>query len=475
MTLDSSGNLGLGVTPSAWGGSFKAFQIASGGTSLWSDGSVAFYNRNTFYDGTNRKYVVDGFAQEYAQLNDGSHAWKITTSGSANGNISFTQAMTLDASGNLLVGTTSALGVIGEKVTIANNNNTVLSIVATNDTTPSLQFRSNSVDRLTIDSSSTFGAYFNVRSNQDIRFGTNNTERARISSDGTFRVKGAGTAGSTDAFQVSGSAPASAMTLDASGRLGLGATSPGTNLHIGTGSSPENLGVTLSRGATTNFYLAHDGTKTFIAGIDPANDGPKIGSLNSYPFLFVTGNTERARITSGGDLLVGTTSATSRSGITAKTVSSAVSSQDAISAQTNSNSYFTVCSHVSTTSGTRYHIGFGDGTTWTERGTISTDGTSTSYNTSSDYRLKNITGPVTNSGAYIDALKPVEGTWKADGSTFVGLIAHEVQEVSRTNIATGTKDGERMQGMDYSASEIIANLIAEVKSLRARVAQLEAK
>jgi hypothetical protein len=130
---------------------------------------------------------------------------------------------------------------------------------------------------------------------------------------------------------------------------------------------------------------------------------------------------------------------------------------------------------VSTTSGTRYHIGFGDGTTWTERGTISTDGTSTSYNTSSDYRLKNITGPVTNSGAYIDALKPVEGTWKADGSTFVGLIAHEVQEVSRTNIATGTKDGERMQGMDYSASEIIANLIAEVKSLRARVAQLEAK
>jgi hypothetical protein len=372
MTLDSSGNLGLGVTPSAWGGSFKAFQIASGGTSLWSDGSVAFYNRNTFYDGTNRKYVVDGFAQEYAQLNDGSHAWKITTSGSANGNISFTQAMTLDASGRLLVATTS------------------------------------------------------------------NTDGSALQVD-------AGNVGSTlytALFRNTNTSTAVYNTL----RFIQGATGSATG-YVGTG------GSTVGNAAFQNNFV--------------------VGTQTSSALVFATNDTERARITSGGDLLVGTTSATSRSGITAKTVSSAVSSQDAISAQTNSNSYFTVCSHVSTTSGTRYHIGFGDGTTWTERGTISTDGTSTSYNTSSDYRLKNITGPVTNSGAYIDALKPVEGTWKADGSTFVGLIAHEVQEVSRTNIATGTKDGERMQGMDYSASEIIANLIAEVQSLRARVAQLE--
>ena len=104
-------------------------------------------------------------------------------------------------------------------------------------------------------------------------------------------------------------------------------------------------------------------------------------------------------------------------------------------------------------------------------GEIIRNGASTvAYNTSSDYRLKNITGPITTSGAYIDSLNPVEGTWKADGSTFVGLIAHEVQEASRTNVATGTKDGEEMQGMDYSSAEIIANLIAEVKSLRQRLA-----
>jgi hypothetical protein len=108
-------------------------------------------------------------------------------------------------------------------------------------------------------------------------------------------------------------------------------------------------------------------------------------------------------------------------------------------------------------------------------GTIYTTASATTYNTTSDYRLKNITGPITTSGAYIDSLNPVEGTWKADGSTFVGLIAHEAQEASRTQVATGVKDGAEMQAMDYSNSELIANLIAEVKSLRQRVATLEAK
>jgi hypothetical protein len=120
-----------------------------------------------------------------------------------------------------------------------------------------------------------------------------------------------------------------------------------------------------------------------------------------------------------------------------------------------------------TASGILY-VGFGYN--GSQIGTITQSGTTAvAYNTSSDYRLKNITGPITTSGAYIDSLNPVEGTWKADGSTFVGLIAHEVQEASRTTVATGTKDGAEMQGMDYSSAEIIANLIAEVQSLRQRL------
>jgi hypothetical protein len=190
MTLDSSGNLGLGVTPSAWGGSFKAFQIASGGTSLWSDGSVAFYNRNTFYDGTNRKYVVDGFAQEYAQLNDGSHAWKITTSGSANGNISFTQAMTLDASGNLGVGATSITGVSGYQ--IIETRGSIGGIYQTSASGNSVRARFYSTSD---------GGFAGTPTNHPFAFITNDTERARITSGGYSKFSNDGTyAGSTGSY-----------------------------------------------------------------------------------------------------------------------------------------------------------------------------------------------------------------------------------------------------------------------------------
>ena len=75
-----------------------------------------------------------------------------------------------------------------------------------------------------------------------IMFETNAVERMRIDSAGTFRVKGAGTAGSTDAVQFSGSAPASAMTLDASGNLLVGLATAGTTaaktIQIANGTAP---------------------------------------------------------------------------------------------------------------------------------------------------------------------------------------------------------------------------------------------
>lgn len=108
-------------------------------------------------------------------------------------------------------------------------------------------------------------------------------------------------------------------------------------------------------------------------------------------------------------------------------------------------------------------------------GSVTFSGSTTAYNTSSDYRLKNVDGPLLNSGAFIDALKPVRGSWKVDGSTFIGFLAHEVQEVVETDgVVTGEKDGKEMQSMTYSSSEMIAHMISELQSLRTRVAQLEA-
>ena len=67
---------------------------------------------------------------------------------------------------------------------------------------------------------------------QPIAFRLEGTEKARIDSSGTFRVKGAGTAGTTDAVQLNGSAPSDSLIINGSGNVGLGTSSPGAKLDI---------------------------------------------------------------------------------------------------------------------------------------------------------------------------------------------------------------------------------------------------
>ena len=106
LTLTSSGNLGLGVTPSAWTGTnVKAFQFGNSGALANSGtfGTIVF--NNSYYDG-GYKYITSNSASAYVQ--DGStHLWYQATSGTAGNAISFTQAMTLNASGNLSIGNTN--------------------------------------------------------------------------------------------------------------------------------------------------------------------------------------------------------------------------------------------------------------------------------------------------------------------------------------------------------------------------------
>jgi hypothetical protein len=102
--IDSSGNLGLGVTPSAWS-TGKAFQFGVYGVAY--DNNVGFVTiGSNFYYNAGDKYKATDVASKYVQ-GAGTHAWYTAPSGTAGNAITFTQAMTLDASGNLLVGTTS--------------------------------------------------------------------------------------------------------------------------------------------------------------------------------------------------------------------------------------------------------------------------------------------------------------------------------------------------------------------------------
>ena len=106
MRIDTSGNLGLGVTPSAWGNTFNAIQIGARG-SVWSSTSSGstFLSQNTYYN-AGFKYIATAASSNYEQ-GGGGHYWYTAPSGTAGNAITFTQAMTLDNSGNLGIGTTS--------------------------------------------------------------------------------------------------------------------------------------------------------------------------------------------------------------------------------------------------------------------------------------------------------------------------------------------------------------------------------
>jgi hypothetical protein len=105
--VDSAGNMGLGVTPSAWT-LFTAAQVKN--ASLTGFSNRAYLSANWFYDGAD-KYIASDFATQYRQIS-GQHQWFTAPSGTAGNTITFTQAMTLDASGNLGIGTNSPLAKV---------------------------------------------------------------------------------------------------------------------------------------------------------------------------------------------------------------------------------------------------------------------------------------------------------------------------------------------------------------------------
>jgi hypothetical protein len=103
-TLNASGNLGLGVTPSAWSLVVPAFQVNSASFSSYDNS--ANIGSNFFYNGSSDRYINNGFASLYQQYQS-KHMWLTAPSGTAGNAISFTQAMTLNASGNLSIGNTN--------------------------------------------------------------------------------------------------------------------------------------------------------------------------------------------------------------------------------------------------------------------------------------------------------------------------------------------------------------------------------
>ena len=113
MRIDSSGNLGLGVTPSAWASTFKVLQFKNGVYYGQYDGGgipSGYFGTNNYFNGSSYIYVASAEATRYQQVT-GQHQFFTSASGTAGNAITFTQAMTLSNAGGLSVGTTADPGV----------------------------------------------------------------------------------------------------------------------------------------------------------------------------------------------------------------------------------------------------------------------------------------------------------------------------------------------------------------------------
>jgi hypothetical protein len=120
MRVNSKG-LGVGVTPSAWQNTVKALQVGTQ-SAAWQYVSQLFVSNNRYFDGAN-KYIANGYSLSYVQNpTTGTHEWFYSTNNSsgAGAALSPISGMSLDASGNLLVGLTTAGTTAAKTIQIAN-------------------------------------------------------------------------------------------------------------------------------------------------------------------------------------------------------------------------------------------------------------------------------------------------------------------------------------------------------------------
>jgi len=195
VTIDSSGNLGLGVTPSAWetANSVRALQLNGGNVSSFSNAYI-WVGQNWYRDSASaERYINTAAATKYQQA-FGAHSWFNAPSGTAGNAISFTQAMTLDASGNLALGGTS------NKVTGLSGSGSGFTVQASAAPTIGVWDTSDTSYYLNLSQISENSYLWNI-GNGILSFGTNNTERGRFTSGGYFKASNAGTyANSTAAY-----------------------------------------------------------------------------------------------------------------------------------------------------------------------------------------------------------------------------------------------------------------------------------
>jgi hypothetical protein len=255
MRIDSAGNLGLGVTPSAWDAGFKVIESLNGNSYYATSGASAL-GSNAFFSGGGWVYKTTAGASLYANA-QGINQWLTAPSGTAGNAITFSEKMRLDINGNLGIGTTSPTAKLHVSSTTGSTdnglNNASLFLNTGNESTTANLIR------------------FNGAIVQALSFGR---------------------AINSDSFVWNGTSAGELMRLTSGGNLGIGTSSPSQKLQI---NDAGNVTIQLTKTGVASFGITNNGTSGTVLNVE------------AVPLIFNTSNTERMRITSAGDVGIGGT------------------------------------------------------------------------------------------------------------------------------------------------------------------------
>jgi hypothetical protein len=416
MRIDSSGNVGIGTSSPS---SFAKFVV------LQTSDSNAFQIATTT-NGAGMYWIpTNGFGvQQYSY--GGLLAIGTSDSNILSLRTNATERMRIDSSGNVGVGTTSP----SSRLHVAGGADSTIRNTASSGSSWFV-------------GSNSSGYILHNESNTPMLFTTNGTERMRIDSSGNVGIGRTTTIGTNCRLNVQ------LTGTSASGYTA--ASNAAIAMDCGTGT---NGVINLVGGGSLGVYRSNS-TGAFDVGIGFGDNSNRI-------LAFDTAGAERMRIDSSGNLLVGKTA------ISDSTAGVQVygGSVGAMGLGRSANDAVSQVEFFRGTAGSLTRVGHIQTTT------------TTSYVTTSDYRLKENIEPMTGGLAKVALLKPCTYTWEADGSSGQGFIAHELQEVV-PDCVTGEKDEVDAEGkpvyQGIDTSFLVATLTAAIQELKAEVDALKAQ
>ena len=240
------------------------------------------------------------------------------------------------------------------------------------------------------------------------------------------------------------------MVITTGGNVGIGTTAPNASLTIVAPTSSSALSLW---GRSTDNYSA--------IRFESNTGASRYATIytNAADLIFET-TAERMRITSSGSVLVGTTSTTP---VSSNILGISLGNAGQLQASTDGRAM--LLNRFTDGTLAEFHRG------GNSVGSISVTSVMTSFNVTSDYRLKEDLKPI-NGLEIVNKIKVYDYKWKANNSRMDGVIAHELQEILPYAV-TGVKDGEQMQSVDYS--KIVPVMVQAIKDLKAELDKISGK